>query len=106
MAVVYMADVLFLVFLYITFQPFYFTSFDLGSLIDALILHLTSLNVKCVFMTQRSSFIGLVLGPFTAFYRSFLSRCTLTNKAVGLYDGPCLNLLGGDRVLILVPSDC
>ena len=27
--------------------------------------------------------IGLVLGPFTAFYRSFLKRCTLTNKAVG-----------------------
>ena len=27
--------------------------------------------------------IGLVLGPFTAVYRSFLKRCTLTNKAVG-----------------------
>ena len=27
--------------------------------------------------------IGLVLGPFTALYRSFLMRCTLTNKAVG-----------------------
>ena len=27
--------------------------------------------------------IGLVLGPFTALYRSFLNRCTLTNKAVG-----------------------
>ena len=27
--------------------------------------------------------IGLVLGPFTALYRSFLKRCTLTNKAVG-----------------------
>ena len=26
--------------------------------------------------------IGLVLGPFTALYRSFLKRCTLTNKAV------------------------
>ena len=25
----------------------------------------------------------LVLGPFTALYRSFLKRCTLTNKAVG-----------------------
>ena len=23
-----------------------------------------------------------------------------------LYDGPCLNLLRGDRVLIPVPSDC
>ena len=27
--------------------------------------------------------IGLVLGPFTALYRSFIKRCTLTNKAVG-----------------------
>ena len=27
--------------------------------------------------------IGLVLGPFTALYRSFLKCCTLTNKAVG-----------------------
>ena len=27
--------------------------------------------------------IGLVLGPFIALYRSFLKRCTLTNKAVG-----------------------
>ena len=26
--------------------------------------------------------IGLVLGPFIACYRSFLKRCTLTNKAV------------------------
>ena len=27
--------------------------------------------------------LGLVLGPFTALYRSFLKHCTLTNKAVG-----------------------
>ena len=27
--------------------------------------------------------IGLVLGPFTAMYRSFRNRCTRTNKAVG-----------------------
>ena len=27
--------------------------------------------------------IGLELGPFTALYRSFLKRCTLTNKAIG-----------------------
>ena len=27
--------------------------------------------------------IGLVLGPYTALYRPFLMRCTLTNKAVG-----------------------
>ena len=50
--------------------------------------------------------IGLVLGPFTALYRSFLKRCTLTTRRLGLYDGPCLNLLRGDRVLISVPSDC
>ena len=28
--------------------------------------------------------IGIVLGPSTALYRSFLNHCTLTNKAVGL----------------------
>ena len=27
--------------------------------------------------------IGIVLVPFTALYRSFLKRCTLTKKAVG-----------------------
>ena len=27
--------------------------------------------------------IGLLLGPFTALYRSFLKRCNMTNKAVG-----------------------
>ena len=27
--------------------------------------------------------IGLVIGPFTALYRSFLKHCTLTNKAAG-----------------------
>ena len=33
---------------------------------------------------ERSSRgLCLVLGPFTALYRSFLKRCTLTNKAVG-----------------------
>ena len=49
--------------------------------------------------------IGLVLGPFTALYRSFLQRCTLTRR-FGQYDGPRLNLLRVDRVLIPVPSDC
>ena len=29
--------------------------------------------------------IGLVLGPFTALYKSLLKRCTLTNKAVWDY---------------------
>ena len=43
--------------------------------------------------------IGLVLGPLTALYRSFLKRCTLTNE-------PCLNLLRGDIVLRPVPSYC
>ena len=33
-----------------------------------------------------------------------LEHCTLT-KAVGQYDGPCLNLLRGDKALILVSSD-
>ena len=32
---------------------------------------------------RRFMTIGLMLGPFTALYRSFLKRCTLTNKAVG-----------------------
>ena len=52
--------------------------------------------------------IGLVLGPSTALYRSFLEHCTLTNKAVGLhvYEGTCPNLLRGDKAPILVPSDC
>ena len=27
--------------------------------------------------------LGLVIGPSTALYRSFLKHCTLTNKAVG-----------------------
>ena len=49
---------------------------------------------------------GLVLGPFTALFRSFLKRCTLTNKEFGLYDGPCPKVLRGDRVLIPIPSDC
>ena len=31
---------------------------------------------------HREDYIGIVLGPSTAFYRSFLKRCTLTNKAV------------------------
>ena len=32
---------------------------------------------------ERTICLCLVLGPFTAFYRSFLKRCTLTYKAVG-----------------------
>ena len=50
--------------------------------------------------------IGLVFCPFTPLYRSFFKRCTLANKADGLFDGTCSNLLRGDRVLIPVPSYC
>ena len=50
-----------------------------------------SLGLKIVKRLRRCQYdpmiiertIGLVLGPFTALYRSFLKRCTLTNKAVG-----------------------
>ena len=50
--------------------------------------------------------IGLALGPFTAMYRSFLKRCTLTNKAVGTIwwalSKPRQRRQGPDPV----PSDC
>ena len=49
--------------------------------------------------------IGLLLGPSTALYRTFLKHCTLT-RLLGLYYGPCQNLLRGDKVQIFVPSDC
>ena len=35
-----------------------------------------------------------------------LSVALWITRRFGLYDGPCLNLLRGDRVLIPVPSDC
>ena len=44
--------------------------------------------------------IGLVLCPFTTLYISFFKRCTLTKRRLGLYDGPCRNLLRGDKVQI------
>ena len=44
--------------------------------------------------------VGLVFDSFTALYRYLLKHCTLTNKAV------VTCLVKGDRVLILVPSDC
>ena len=50
--------------------------------------------------------IDRVFGPSTALYWSFLNHCTLTNKAVQLYDETYRNLLRGDKALILVPSDC
>ena len=49
----------------------------------------------------------LVVGPSTALDRPFLKHCTLTNTLRwGLYDGPCPNLLRGDKILIFDPSDC
>ena len=35
-----------------------------------------------------------------------LSVTRWLTKPLGLYDGPCLNLLRSDRILIPVPSDC
>ena len=49
---------------------------------------------------------SLVFGPSTASYRLLLKHCTLTNRAVGTYDGPSPDLLKGDGLLIFVPSDC
>ena len=47
-----------------------------------------------------------IVRPFYSLvHRSFLKHCTLTRR-LGLYYGPCLNLLRGNRVLIPVPSDC
>ena len=47
--------------------------------------------------------IGLVLGPSTALYRSFLKHCTLTNKAVGtLWRTLSKSPQGPDPA----PSDC
>ena len=50
--------------------------------------------------------IGLVLGPFTALYRSFLKRCTLTSKAVGTIWRALSKPPQRRQVLIPVPSDC
>ena len=63
-----------------------------------------SVSIICYWVIEGT--IGLVLGPSTALYEPFLKQYTLTNKAVGIYDGPCPNLLRGDKVLIFVPSDC
>ena len=46
--------------------------------------------------------IGLVLGPCTALYRLFLKHCTLLTRRLGLYDGPCPNLLRGVKVPLIV----
>ena len=50
--------------------------------------------------------MGLVMGPSTALYRSFLEHCNLTYKAVGAIWQTCPILLRGDSALILVPSAC
>ena len=60
-----------------------------------------------VSMTMRSSVWLKVLclpllQPCT--YHSLSVALWLTRR-LGLYDGPCLNLLRGDRILIPVPSD-
>ena len=47
--------------------------------------------------------IGLVLGPCTDLS---LSIALWLTRRLGLYDGPCPNLLRGDKVLIFAPSDC
>ena len=67
--------------------------------------------IKCLRRWQYDPLIiertlGLVLGPSTDLYRPFLKHCTRIYKAVGLYDGPCQNLLRGDKVMIFVPFDC
>ena len=59
---------------------------DLCLVCEVIILY--GFKVLVQFIHQRNSCrenvtIGLVLGPFTALCRSFLKRCTLTNKAVG-----------------------
>ena len=49
--------------------------------------------------------IGLVLGPFTALYRSFLEHCTLTNKVVGTIWQDLSKPPQSYKVLIFAPSD-
>ena len=50
--------------------------------------------------------ICLVLGPFTALYKSFLKHCTLTNKAVRTIWRALSKPLRGDRGPDPRPSDC
>ena len=61
-----------------------------------------------VSMTQRSSrglyvLCSALLEPCTD---NYLSVAFWLTRRLGLYDGPFLNLLRVDRVLIPVPSDC
>ena len=50
--------------------------------------------------------IGIVISPFTASSDHSLRVALWLKRRLGLCDGPCLNLLRGDRVLIPVPSYC
>ena len=50
--------------------------------------------------------IGLVLCPLQPCADHSLSVALWLIRRLGLYDGSCLSLLRGDRVLIPVPSDC
>ena len=50
--------------------------------------------------------VCLVLGPSTALYKPFLSIALWLTRRLGLYEGPCPNLLRGDKILTFVPSDC
>ena len=50
--------------------------------------------------------IGLVIGPSTTFYRQFLKDFNLNNKEAIPYDGPCPNVIRGDRVFISFISNC
>ena len=50
--------------------------------------------------------IGLVLVLLQPCTDHSLSVAFLLTRRLGQYDGPYLNLLRGDRVLIPVPSDC
>ena len=54
----------------------------------------------------RITSIGLVLNPSTTLCRYYLEHCPLTNNVLGTPWRVCLNLIGGERVLILVLSDC
>ena len=50
--------------------------------------------------------ICLMLGPLQPCTDHSLSVAIWLRRRLGLYDGPCLNLFRGDRILIPVPSDC
>ena len=65
-------------------------------------LNLVKYRIKNMFWAE--SLLFLVLLQACTYY--FLSVALLLTRRLGLYGGPCQNLLRGDRVLISVPSDC